>query len=596
MKLSRVLFPFLFLALGWSCSSDGPARFATVEALMLTLPDSAWACLQADSARFSGAPEGERMKYDLLCLEAKNKLYIPLGGDSLALSVADYYAKEGTAEERMRAYYVLGCTYMDMSLFPLAQQWLHKAAAEESRVAPTPNNWNRLARVYGQLGELYIHKTDVRVAFDVMAKMEGLAAKSGDEYLRHRIWLRKLDCFLDINQQDSILLYANRCMAYFLSRGDEGSAASALLGRCGAYLAKGNYAQAAKDLQCYEDSFGLVDEQRYVRHEEGENHESYYAYKGLYYMAIHRPDSARIYFYRTFCTPKPSHRIGGAYRLARIYELEHRADSAAKYYSIHVREKRYADSLRKAEQLQEQEMSFDREKAYEEVLRAEKEKQSYKRWLACVVWGSLVFGLLAAGLLLYIVRRHKAKYERLCRSYDEVCLTVSELQSLVSQEKAKGAASTMRCLQLEAKLAQSLCLKKELEEANPDLELYKARTSQVSRTPEALAIRECLQNKIQVLPSHLSGLQRAVSRELPEVMDFLYNPSQSLSSQQVIVCCLICASFSPGDMAHILALSPQAISSIRVRLGKKLFPGCRGTRDFDFRLLNVGTSHLRHSR
>lgn len=62
------------------------------------------------------------MYYDLLRADAQNKAYIDFTTDSVMLQVADYYDQHGTANEQMRAHYLLGCTYRDLKDVPMEQQ------------------------------------------------------------------------------------------------------------------------------------------------------------------------------------------------------------------------------------------------------------------------------------------------------------------------------------------------------------------------------------------------------------------------------------------------------------------------------------------
>ena len=59
-----------------------------------------------------------QMLHALETQEQQNRDYVPFTSDSTALVLADYFDSHGTANERMRAHYILGCAYRDMGEMP----------------------------------------------------------------------------------------------------------------------------------------------------------------------------------------------------------------------------------------------------------------------------------------------------------------------------------------------------------------------------------------------------------------------------------------------------------------------------------------------
>ena len=70
------------------------------------------------------------MRYELLYHKAMNKADIAFTSDSVMLEVVDYYEHHGSANDRMLAYYVLGCVYRDMHEAPLALEYYNKATEQ----------------------------------------------------------------------------------------------------------------------------------------------------------------------------------------------------------------------------------------------------------------------------------------------------------------------------------------------------------------------------------------------------------------------------------------------------------------------------------
>ena len=69
-------------------------------------------------ASFLSCGDRNQMLQTLETLEQQNRDYVPFTSDSTALVLTDYFDSHGTANERMRAHYILGCAYRDMGEMP----------------------------------------------------------------------------------------------------------------------------------------------------------------------------------------------------------------------------------------------------------------------------------------------------------------------------------------------------------------------------------------------------------------------------------------------------------------------------------------------
>lgn len=96
----------------------------------------------------------QRMQYQLLYHKAMNKAYIDFTSDSIMREVANYYEKHGTANNRMLAYYILGCVYRDMHEVPMALEYYNKAT-EQADTTSTDCDYTTLCRVFSQMSFLF---------------------------------------------------------------------------------------------------------------------------------------------------------------------------------------------------------------------------------------------------------------------------------------------------------------------------------------------------------------------------------------------------------------------------------------------------------
>jgi len=68
-------------------------------------------------------------RHPQLLADACNKCYDTLPSDSILHEVADYYDRYGSANEQVRAHYLLGCAYRDLGEAPQALQCYQDAAS-----------------------------------------------------------------------------------------------------------------------------------------------------------------------------------------------------------------------------------------------------------------------------------------------------------------------------------------------------------------------------------------------------------------------------------------------------------------------------------
>lgn len=126
-RLSLLFFLILFSML-LSCTGNKAydQQLSKADSIMDIADDSAQIAikmLDALKPEWSKFTKAQRMRYDLLYHKAMNKAYIDFTSDSTMLAVVDYYEHHGTANDKMLAYYILGCVYRDMHEAPMALEY-----------------------------------------------------------------------------------------------------------------------------------------------------------------------------------------------------------------------------------------------------------------------------------------------------------------------------------------------------------------------------------------------------------------------------------------------------------------------------------------
>ena len=97
--------------------------------------------------------DGSQMRAQLEELERQNREYEDFTTDSLAKELVDYFDRHGTANERLRAHYILGCVYRDLGEAPRAVDAYLDAASQADTTA-ADCDFRTLGCVYSQMGDV----------------------------------------------------------------------------------------------------------------------------------------------------------------------------------------------------------------------------------------------------------------------------------------------------------------------------------------------------------------------------------------------------------------------------------------------------------
>lgn len=94
------------------------------------------------------------MKYTLLKVKAGDKAYIPQTSDNTMRKLVKYYDKHGSRNERMEAYYYLGCAYRDLHDSPKTVK-NYRTAVDLADTTDPHFDWKLYSTINGQLVGLY---------------------------------------------------------------------------------------------------------------------------------------------------------------------------------------------------------------------------------------------------------------------------------------------------------------------------------------------------------------------------------------------------------------------------------------------------------
>jgi len=126
--------------------------------------------------------EKEKMLGQLAELERQNLAYESMTNDTLAKELVGYFEHHGTSNERMRAHYMLGCTYRDMGESPLAVLSFQDAIAQADTTA-TDCDLRTLCSIYSQLGWMFHGQLLLTDEIAARSRSQHFAEKLGNMWI-----------------------------------------------------------------------------------------------------------------------------------------------------------------------------------------------------------------------------------------------------------------------------------------------------------------------------------------------------------------------------------------------------------------------------
>ena len=505
---------------------------------------------------------------------AQNRNYVDFTSDSLLKEVVAYFDRWGSANDRLRAHYALGCAYRDLHDAPIALlTWEDAIAAADTTSADC--DYATLFRVYGQMASIYYRQFMPEKQLEAGNAFCKYALCAGDTL--YYIWglLKRNEAFLALG--DTIAAYKNieHVRALYLKRGLKAEAAQVYPTAIQLSLEQQQFERADTMMRVYEQESGLFDEQGNI----APSREIYYYFKGMYYLGVHQLDSAE-YQFRKLLLFEPN--LVDAFRgLLILYRQRHLSDSIYKYDILY--EGVLGDYLKetKTSAIALYEGMYDYS---QQQLIADEQKQKAQRRGIIII---LMILIGTSGFIYFRRKRNAQEYKlhQTIHSYIQAQKEIERLNNeiillnrhLPKQEKSIALLKDKEnhILQLENMVERyKEILGREIPKNDEEslmysdivkhfrnishIQSYKERGVIHTIQPRACNIPEWQELLIAIQKYHYSFY-------------YLITIDKKLPKLQHKVCILSRLGFKTNEMASLLGTSEQNISNARSRATQKLF-------------------------
>ena len=547
-------------------------------------PDTVLTMLE--SMDFNAMSKSERMHAELLRGKAMNKAYVNFTTDSVMLEVVDWYERHGNANQKMMAYYILGCAYRDLEDALSALKYLNLAvdAVDES---DEDCDLNTLMRVYSQMGGLYQRVAAFENERIADSNAERLAWQICDTLSALRLMRLRASTLYDALQQSEALMILDSIVQFCNEHGLPEQTKNIYPMRIKYHIQTNNASCADSLLREYESKMGI----RPSTQDEDIVDITYFYRKGLYYNLVEQPDSAIQMFKRLLqlINKRPLYTVGrhelreGSYHgLTEAYSLKHNPDSVIKYANLYCQWNDSSTRAKSSEHLLRYQSLYNYTKIQEQALKAE-QKASHLRVTMILL---VVIGI-AIAIIVWSIYQKRLKKER-----QKQIATNKEYQLLLHE--LEKSADELLLIKTDSERFQRE-KESEIQKLQTALAMYQDNEQSVEQWSDERAIFACdIAKRLHSLSSHA---QKATPNELncllvtaqnafPKFYANITDASKGLSHTEIIISILIRFRFIPSEISLLLGLSSQRITNLKSSVNQKLF-GTQGAKTLDSHLMSL---------
>ena len=550
-----------------SCGQQAADRdIAVADSLSEAAPQRAMTLIDSLEGE-STMNKSRHMKLLLLKAKVRNKLAMPMSTDSLK-DIADYFDKHGDSNERMLAYYILGCVYQRSQDAPMALQYFHEAATKAD-TTDSSCDFLTLHRIHVWSAEIFRSQFAFSDAFHENSLAFKYAMKAKDTLNAIITYEQKANIYKLKGNIDSVISIREKLYGLYSKYGYKRETAYSLGPLIDIYAKRGNISKAKHALDLYEKMSERFD--KYGKIKKGL--EIFYAIKGYYYLSINDYDSARLCFDKCLkTTSNYPNDFGYSYEgLTELYKKLHRPDSVAKYSELTRQMSDTIYARMSTEHLQQMQAMYNYNRYRQTAEEAEKDALRTK-YISIIIIMAIIAAAIGGALAVrtYIIRKRRARVNEIKeykRKINELEMSKTELESINS-----GLHAEVNRM-IEEKTKEIEVLRAEYEDKFKDIKdkmIFEDK-------PVIKRIKQHARKTHSRIGKEDSGLLKEMFRDYKPLSKW----ENTLNDNEYLICLLIRLNFVPAEICILTDSSSSNISNIRKRLLVKMTGHEGSPKDFD---------------
>ena len=549
-----------------SCGQQAADRdIAVADSLSEAAPQRAMTLIDSLEGE-STMSKSRHMKLLLLKAKVRNKLAMPMSTDSLK-DIADYFDKHGDSNERMLAYYIIGCVYQRSQDAPMALQYFHEAAAKAD-TTDSSCDFLTLHRIHVWSAEIFRNQFAFSDAFHENSLAFKYAMKAKDTLNAIITYEQKSNIYNALGIYDSAIFIRKKLYGLYSKYGYEKEAVRSL----GLLI---NYGVENKELSDVKHYINLYEHKSGNFNDKGDikkGVEIYYVTKGRYLAEINELDSAEYYFRKCARTAKNYSDLKYCFDdLADIYRKRNRPDSVAKYADLARMMTDSAYAQMSTEHLQQMQAMYNYNRYRQTAEEAEKDALRTK-YISIIIIMAIMAAAIGGALAVrtYIMRKRRARVDEIKeykRKINELEMSRAELESINSGLNAE--------------------VNRMIEEKTKKIDILKTEYEKNFNNVKDKDLFECEPIVIQIRWKARKTTKPMDKDEISRLKELfkdyrpLSNWENTLNNNEYLICLLVRLDFVPAEICILTDLSSSNISNIRKRLLEKMTGREGSPKDFD---------------
>ena len=549
-----------------SCGQQAADRdIAVADSLSEAAPQRAMTLIDSLEGE-SAMNKSRHMKLLLLKAKVRNKLAMPMSTDSLKY-IADYFDKHGDSNERILAYYIIGCVYQRSQDAPMALQYFHEAATKAD-TTDSSCDFLTLHRTHVWSAEILKSQFAFSDAFHENSLAFKYAMKAKDTLNAIITYEQKSNIYNALGLSDSAIFIREKLYGLYSKYGYEKEAVRSL----GLLI---NYGVENKELSDVKHYINLYEHKSGNFNDKGDikkGVEIYYVTKGRYLAEINELDSAEYYFRKCARTAKNYSDLKYCFDdLADIYRKRNRPDSVAKYADLARMMTDSAYAQMSTEHLQQMQAMYNYNRYRQTAEEAEKDALRTK-YISIIIIMAIMAAAIGGALAVrtYIMRKRRARVDEIKeykRKINELEMSRAELESINSGLNAE--------------------VNRMIEEKTKKIDILKTEYEKNFNNVKDKDLFECEPIVIQIRWKARKTTKPMDKDEISRLKELfkdyrpLSNWENTLNNNEYLICLLVRLDFVPAEICILTDLSSSNISNIRKRLLEKMTGREGSPKDFD---------------
>lgn len=364
-----------------------------------------------------GCAGGDEYRRVLDRAQAQNAAYDSITGIDSIQMATEYYDRHGSHNEKVRAYYILGCAYRDAGEAIKALEAYHHAS-ERADTTDADCDYGLLMRVHAQAADLFYYQQLPYEMLGELAAQQRCALYAGNDMSAINAIEHRANAYYLLNDSDSIINIRRRASELYRQYGFYEESAQSLAPIIDILIERGEIEEARQCMDRYSSS------RRFFKDGEPIPRKAMYYYsKGNYYMAVNKMDSAEVFFRKLLQPERTAQQKEAGYRgMFLLSWKQGQTDSIAKYADLLFRQIIPSIALVNADNIQQMHSLYNYNRVKHQTEELLLRDQLKNTTIALLFSMLLILVMAAVNIYRRLLRRRRIqniKYDALLSQYHQ---------------------------------------------------------------------------------------------------------------------------------------------------------------------------------